>query len=87
MSGDGEVTYRGPWSGLNREMALHCLRARAPKYLALLERVLAAQGENAEPELVALQHELAEIIRYLEAPPAATEGRPLLTVDLNSTRK
>lgn len=35
-------------------------RATAEKCLALVERVLASQGEHAEPLIVKLQHELSE---------------------------
>lgn len=34
-----------------------------PKCLALVERALASQGDAAEPELVQLQHDLAETIK------------------------
>ena len=38
-------------------------RATAEKCLAVVERVIAAQGEHAEPLLVKLQHEIVEQLR------------------------
>lgn len=37
---------------------LHSLRALRAPCLALVERVLAAQGDHAEPDLIQLQHAL-----------------------------
>jgi hypothetical protein len=42
----------------------------APRCRILVERVLAAQGDAAEPELIQLQHELAEL---LDGPESLTD--------------
>ena len=46
----------------HEQAALAAWDYRGPKCLALANRVLAAQGDAAEPELVQLQHDLAEMI-------------------------
>ena len=48
------------WAG--QELSrLAAWELRGPQCLALVERVLAAQGDAAERELIALQHDLAAL--------------------------
>lgn len=42
-----------------------------PRCLAIVERALASQGDAPEPELIQLQHDLAEILKPTLAVPAA----------------
>lgn len=55
--------YSGPFAGLNDWLELRCWRFAGRDLEAFLARVLAAQGDAAEPELIQLQHTLADLLR------------------------
>jgi hypothetical protein len=52
-----------PHDSIRLNDTLIASRAMIERCRALVERALAAQGEHAEPDLVKLQHDLADLTR------------------------